>query len=504
MTAQTENKTVWLEPHWYSSLKNGANALLAAEKFQPGNFIVRRRRPGGPGGNRETQSVSHHDGTAQGAVPIKLINLFARFTNEEHLLTYVLSKPEAQRDIYEFVFEDQLQKPRFDIDVDMKARDLDAKQADILFAAIVADLQAVVEQLVKETMSSTTVLPLLDVSSSPAKATAEKITATMTADGEAGCVRKPKLYETGAILYPSHGPAKRSGHYILTKLHHANSIAARNFYDRVMQRVKPEHNVKPPYIDHAVYSTGQNFRCLYCQKYDSGRMKTKPEATTANIADFRESLLTYTAGTTLLPDMQAVQQAQQPKQQIHMINSLDISDQLLQHIAGWVNMSVENLPFTIRSVKDFLITLKRERASWCGRCNRVHDNDNAYVRLRPLPQIANQYGVHFYCFRDDGKNDKFMGIMRPNVPITEDAKIHYVGAHPPQLFVAFDAGKDLAELQKEWNSKAIAPTHGEVTGKKVPWAREESGWKLSNPASVTGPLENASTPIAWSSPSWSL
>src|SRR5581483_8877897 len=72
----------------------------------------------------------------------KAMQLFAKFNNSEHLYNYILGHSEEQRDFYEFVFDTQWQKPRFDIDIDDTMVPISA--LDSIFTEVLKSLLAAI------------------------------------------------------------------------------------------------------------------------------------------------------------------------------------------------------------------------------------------------------------------------------------------------------------------------------------------------------------------------
>lgn len=165
--AKKEGRTLWR-----SFLINGkpnAPALLDEHQIQPGNIVVRRRKP--------------LDG--------RFVDLFAIFYSAEDLFNYIFQhlKP-SERDMYEIVEEKQYQKARFDIEFILAEHKFSPEQADETVKRITQEIKFITDNL----------FPGLD---------------------------------TGFREYSSHSTDKRSIHIVLTKLCHPNSQDARKFYELV-------------------------------------------------------------------------------------------------------------------------------------------------------------------------------------------------------------------------------------------------------------------------------
>lgn len=214
--AQKEGRTPW---------RPNTDQVFADANLEPGNILVRRWK-------EERGSK---------------FSLFSIFVDSEHLLKYIFSRAEGDRDMYEIVVENQYQKARFDIEFSASEQKLTSQEADRLIAKIVGEIRYITDAL----------FPGLD---------------------------------TGFREYSSHDIDKRSTHIVLSKLCHPNSRDSRMFYDLVIKYMTPELR---KYVDVMVYSTFQNFRMLYCEKLGTGRPKmlVNPKLQQPNIIDFNESLL---------------------------------------------------------------------------------------------------------------------------------------------------------------------------------------------------------------------
>jgi hypothetical protein len=132
-------------------------------------------------------------------------------------------------------------------------------------------------------------------------------------------------YENNCLVFSSHGPnnindnrMKYSFHIVIDKLMHANNLESSAFYELVFAEL-PEDVRSLKFLDPQVYMSFQEFRMLFCQKKDSGRIKlldpiTKyipyydedPEDPVTNVqlkmlALLRASLLSFTSECEKLP-----------------------------------------------------------------------------------------------------------------------------------------------------------------------------------------------------------
>lgn len=287
---------------------------------------------------------------------------FTYFDTYEQLWEYIC----AQRnpDMYEIVLRDQAQKPRFDIDIPHEYAS-HFEQFDSLITEIVNSSQKVCKEL-----------------------------------------------KMGAVIYTSHGPSKRSGHIVLTKLKHLNNSEAKQFYLNVLEGVRAEWR---QFVDHAVYGSRQNFRMLSCSKEGHARPKIKVGVATVDIEDFRESMLGCVDGCVHVPVAVPVEKKHE-KQDLPgslarpaSLGAAQDVDEIMQALKTAVQK--EDIPFEVRDVQPGRIILNRTRSAMCGICKRSHDNDNAYIT------IADDGSLWFHCYRMPGKkNGQLFARRKPIIP----------------------------------------------------------------------------------------
>lgn len=126
-------------------------------------------------------------------------------------------------------------------------------------------------------------------------------------------------------------------------------------------------------IDTGVYSSIQHFRIEGCTKYGENRWKKRMANIPTNIENFHEGIISSTKNvqsvTFTIPQLSPV-----------------------DTISNNRNNGIIPLGFKIRWKDGLLVVLDRVYPSYCIRCKRVHDKENAYM----------VNGV-FYCYRYENK-----------------------------------------------------------------------------------------------------
>lgn len=340
----------------------------------------------------------------------KQVRLFAVFPTHYDFMKYQLKFPPERRCFFETILGHQTQKPRFDIDVDLSAL---TQRTDLNIAY--DQIQPFVESIKDSVIS--------------------------------GCKRV--LLEKGIVLdlerhvciFTSHGPTKRSFHIVLPKFCHTNNVEAKSFYDKVLSLI-PE-SIRS-FVDSAVYSTKQQFRCLGSQKIGSGRIKrfcetwmyvesrtvdkVTPEQTTdsekheeetsptptptqitfifdedvssSNIKDLIQlelSLISFTVNCVVLPSFLSLDDKPKLRTTFEEVEvTLEDAKSALRLYAESRKTSVSHpaFPYRLGPVQGSFVTLKRIRHSNCPICNRIHEHENPFLTV-----VGPDKTVSFNCRR---------------------------------------------------------------------------------------------------------
>lgn len=182
------------------------------------------------------------------------------------------------------------------------------------------------------------------------------------------------------LIFSSHDSHKISYHVVLNGVYHNNSSEARQFYERVMERIDEQYR---PYFDHAVYSSRQQFRIMGCRKFNTNRVKI-PVSGTPRLED---TLVSITKDDDLW--IETVQKRVSPTTQRQVT-----SDEVERAMCLLEEHGHEPGVFQVANVQGGLVSLKRMRASFCPVCERLHDAENPYM------VITNNY-LYWYCRRNE-------------------------------------------------------------------------------------------------------
>lgn len=338
---------------------------------------------------------------------------FAQFPDRKTLYDYILKIPEDQRDFYEFVHDTDTQKPRFDVDI---TTDLPDEKADQLFNDVITNLTQAIKKYA-------------DI--------------------------------THLKLYTSHGKGKRSGHLILAQHYHLTSRGAKSFYLKVITGVNEEYR---QYVDRAVYSKGQNFRLLYCQKWGSGRIKLLQHPKGGGVKkdysyeDFLESLLTQVYSNFTKIDEEELQHKSGGLTNSFIEGELpyEIICAAVQALTDVMNKAdASQLPYTVRSNIGQYILLQRTQASYCALHGRVHDAENPYISIKYHKEDGS-YSAVFWCRRDPPKSFPLGRVWgqsaRQNVAAGSNFRSVQPGLAGPGIPSSMGSTADEADKQKELGS----------------------------------------------------
>jgi hypothetical protein len=222
------------------------------------------------------------------------------------------------------------------------------------------------------------------------------------------------------FITTSHREGKMSFHIILDKLYHANHRESKLFYDKVINKLVEKNSFlvsKKNIVDSKVYSSLQNFRILWSSKKNKPNFKkqidqitykgilykfdsiTTPLYNRSCIESIKKSLI-----TTIQPeDILLIENEIKLNKEIKIkYADFEVSDQLTSIEQFFKIFEAKNKIedcFDISEVKNNIIVLMRKKSCLCPICERVHDNQNAYLFI-----IGNK--IYFGCYRSNEKKIK--------------------------------------------------------------------------------------------------
>lgn len=227
------------------------------------------------------------------------------------------------------------------------------------------------------------------------------------------------------LLYTSHGLNKRSYHVVINNYCHRSNQEAKLLYEAVVQKMKPELAF---FVDKAVYSPRQQFRIIGSQKLGSGRPKMFNETWT-----YQNTPITYqyvespddeghkmmmqleaslVSNTTNCKVLSCWSQPKPPPVIPEFQEDLprEMALRALQLCANLTGMSYQDyrFPYRLAEIKGDLVMLKRVRPSRCRICNRIHEHENPYLIV-----VGPERTVYFHCRRAPDSQRLLVGKLEP-------------------------------------------------------------------------------------------
>jgi hypothetical protein len=296
-------------------------------------------------------------------------NLFFWFHNVSEFLNYYKLFDTEEKCFFEVILKDQVQK--FYVDVDIGRSNVNALTEELLDEADYYDIDP--QNL--DQLSSALMEDLID-------RIIDGFKTRFNID----------LDISQVLIYESHSEQKRSYHVVINNYAFIDNANCQAFYDYIMVEC-PELFCK--FIDN-LYSSLQNFRMLYSQKHDSGRIKKPfsgklgrfdiPEQSGDYNDKMKNSFITYIENCAILPDIKVIKP----------INHIDLDPNISEYDIETKIRSLIPDCMEIKSEENYSYHLKRISSGYCVICDRVHEHENAL--------ICYQDGQIIYrCWRDKRK-----------------------------------------------------------------------------------------------------
>ena len=301
----------------------------------------------------------------------KQIRIYAFFDSYLEFHKYREKFDQKDRAFYEVIFGELPQKPHFDIDIDLEEclksypnENIDEIGEILKQAVITGCIEVLNENMISVDL------------------------------------------ERDMLVYSSHGTNKRSYHIVINNKCHDGNKEAKAFYDVVVEKVKLITNNKySEFIDHGVYSPRQQFRLLGCQKNDSNRPKIFNEQfiyqnklythrynedvtdpAIKEITKIYESMVSFCSGCIYLPSLIPSKTISEN----NLDNLPDLESSVIQYCFNLLREKMESClrplgvnnnfcPFSFHEVKGHIIVLKRDHASVCPICKKVHQKQHPYM-----------------------------------------------------------------------------------------------------------------------------
>jgi hypothetical protein len=208
------------------------------------------------------------------------------------------------------------------------------------------------------------------------------------------------------VICDSSGPEKLSRHIILPNHGTANSESAQHYCSLIIDRLSATHASS---VDRGIYSPNHPLRTLFSVKKGTTRRKRMLEEWRHHDRTIRFSYdeepksdrhrMLLQLGVTLITNAQRVKLSPtivKPKPVPTVVLDAEVGYQALSLYAEVRGMKVEDegFPYRLLGVEGGLVLLKRERASLCPVCVRVHEKEN------PFMTVDEDNIVRFYCRRN--------------------------------------------------------------------------------------------------------
>jgi hypothetical protein len=320
--------------------------------------------------------------------------LFTYFDSYIDFFEYSRQFPSHERSFYEVIFGEAVQKPHFDLDLDLK---------DVLALYPNGDLDLIADTLVEHLIS--------------------------------GCLEAIVGLDLrrDILIYSSHSETKRSYHLIINHWCHDNHQEARAFYDLMVTKISEATDGKYlEFLDSKVYSTLQQFRLVGSQKLGSNRPKvfnerfyfrgqeylhqyedSDPDPEIKSLGILYESLITCTSGCQSLPswvveDDRYFDGSFPP--------SPELNEEEVEACLILMKEVMHDPPFAFKTKQDGLLLLERLAPSMCPLCYRIHEHispymftvyDKLYWDCRRSPTGSKKYFLGYlpiYSFPEETKD----------------------------------------------------------------------------------------------------
>ena len=353
---------------WYHYLLPKENAVSLISSFPRSTLL-----------NKFVVCWDHFDMVHQ-----KTHKLYSCFDSYLQFVIYFLKLDLKFKCFYEIVFGENIQKPHFDVDIEVnECNNIDKEVLNNLLNAIFS------------------LIPDINL-------------------------------EKDVCIYSSHGKKnnlyKFSYHVIINNYYHCNNEDAKAFYYNVMEKLPSEY-FDNHWIDHAVYSKTQQFRIYGTKKNGTDRVKILNKIWELNgktivhinenddekdenlifLSNLEESLVTARVSNCKpLPYFEVPEKYVKKNYEKGEDLEYDLAMEaieLLAHSLGTYSGS-KSFPYKFDKIENSFIILKRLKASKCKLCNRIHYNENPYIL------VTNDKNVFFHCRRSTPDRKLYIGCLK--------------------------------------------------------------------------------------------
>lgn len=326
---------------------------------------------------------------------------YTSFESHSEFLHYMLKLPVEKRCFHEVVIERRPQKMRFDLDI-KRYKYLDDK---VIEEVSEDEIQVFIDELIESIISEFQNL---------------------------GFRIDPK---TNILLFSSNGKEKWSYHIIIDGFYCETHQDAGELFKKIVSRMTSKHL---DWLDSSIYSANHCLRSLgsvkegktndglselrvkileKCWKFKGEEIRFEYSETPRHekhelALEFERSFLTLVSNCYPIPSLvqrQILDGVQNKVEKQADDDVMDYAFRVFQSCYGNVCSYVGSM--------GNIIMMKRNYASGCPICDRVHENQNAFLYLRAVEtenDVIQKYEIYFDCRRSNGKKIKIGEKMMMN------------------------------------------------------------------------------------------
>lgn len=254
--------------------------------------------------------------------------------------------------------------------------------------------------------------------------------------------------EDNIMLFSSNSIKKRSYHIVVNGFCTDNNLENRALMEEITDGMPVGYLEE---IDDSLYKPNQQLRLFLSQKPHSGRPKIfvgkynygpynivhkileigndLPEGLKTSVRMmeiFKASAITYVEECKTISVIVKVKEKITPMEE----DSVEIKKETLQEIVKNSPVAVFKV-FEISEVIGSLVILRRKLPAMCSLCERVHDNENSFLR------ITNSGAVYYYCRRNTTKNKLLCNVTLPTDKEMSDrharSALRYISRQPLEI-----------------------------------------------------------------------
>jgi len=235
--------------------------------------------------------------------------------------------------------------------------------------------------------------------------------------------------EVSILIFTSHTNKKYSFHIILPQYHVSNELAAANFHSKTLEKIEEKYH---PFIDNSVYKNTQQFRLLGSHKYGKANIKIFNPNLSENFSIppryvkseakynylFRLSLISNTVESSLLSEFN-IKKERKAIEIIGTANEGDIED-ILDIFYAHKDFSYDDFVYlnTIEKNGNLIITFRRQSATYCSNCKRVHENENPFLTVKGIER-----NIYYHCRRKEGQGIFLASLGQYKIPDIDVSEI---------------------------------------------------------------------------------